>query len=41
VHFGLGSATQVTVEIRWPSGVVQSLGVVKADQRLQIEEPAG
>lgn len=40
VHFGLGSATQATVEIRWPSGVVQSLGAVKADQRLQVSEPA-
>lgn len=40
VHFGLGNATQATVEIRWPSGRVQSLGVVKANQRLQISEPA-
>ena len=41
VHFGLGNATQATVEIRWPSGLVQSLGVVKADRRLQVAEPAG
>jgi len=39
VHFGLGAATEATVEIHWPSGRVQSLGVVKADRRLQVTEP--
>jgi hypothetical protein len=38
VHFGLGEATRAGVEIHWPSGIVQRLGEVAADQRLQIEE---
>jgi hypothetical protein len=28
------------VEIRWPSGIVQTLKNVKADQQLQVDEPA-
>jgi hypothetical protein len=41
VHFGLGSQTQVsTIEIRWPSGITQTLKDVHADQILQIDEPA-
>jgi hypothetical protein len=40
VHFGLGEATRATVEIRWPSGRVQSLGELAGDQRLAITEPA-
>lgn len=40
VHFGLGSETAATaVEIRWPSGTVQTLKNVKADQILKVEEP--
>jgi enediyne biosynthesis protein E4 len=40
VHFGLGSeSTAQTIEIRWPSGIVQTLKDVKADQILQIDEP--
>ncbi len=40
VHFGLGDeAGVVSVEIRWPSGVVQELTDVKADQLLQVAEP--
>jgi hypothetical protein len=38
-HFGLGEAERATVEIRWPSGLVQTLGEVKADQRLEVSEP--
>lgn len=40
VHFGLGEATQASIEIRWPSGRLQNLGEVTADQRLQLTEPA-
>jgi hypothetical protein len=40
VHFGLGEATHTTLEIRWPSRIVQQLGRVTADQRLNITEPA-
>ncbi len=38
-HFGLGKDTSATVEIRWPSGIVQKLQSVKADQILKVEEP--
>jgi hypothetical protein len=40
VHFGLGGEDMAaSVEIRWPSGVVQVLRDVKADQILRVEEP--
>src|SRR5262249_8596970 len=41
VHFGLGRASVVeTIEIRWPSGIVQSLKDVAADRIGQVEETA-
>ena len=41
VHFGLGKETTVQkIEIRWPSGLRQTLKDVYADQILQIDEPA-
>ena len=40
VHFGLGKSTQAdAVEIRWPSGIVQTLSDVPADQMLTVTEP--
>lgn len=40
-HFGLGRQTTVDLlEIRWPSGVVQTLKQVRADQILTVKEPA-
>jgi hypothetical protein len=40
-HFGLGQATSVIlVEVTWPSGLVQKLERVKADQILRVDEPA-
>ena len=40
VYFGLGPATIVEkLEIRWPSGIVQTLRDVKADQILAVDEP--
>ncbi len=42
VHFGLGAANVAeTIEIRWPSGIRQTMKNVPADQILQIDEPAG
>jgi hypothetical protein len=38
-HFGLGTATGAEVEIHWPSGILQKLATVKADQLLKIDEP--
>lgn len=40
VHFGLGKAAVADeVEIRWPSGIHQSLRNIAADQMLTIDEP--
>ena len=40
VHFGLGSASMVDeIDIRWPSGTVQVLKNVAANQTLAITEP--
>ncbi len=40
VHFGLGSEERIaSIEIRWPSGVVQELRDIRADQILNVEEP--
>jgi hypothetical protein len=39
VHFGLGDALHASLEIRWPSGMVQEMKDISANQRLQIEEP--
>jgi enediyne biosynthesis protein E4 len=41
LHFGLAAAETATVEIRWPSGVVQTLSNVRADQFLEVREEAG
>ena len=40
VHFGLGHNTKAErITIRWPSGVVQELSEIAADQILQVIEP--
>jgi hypothetical protein len=40
VHFGLGAETKIaSIEIRWPSGTVQTLKDVKPDRILKVEEP--
>jgi hypothetical protein len=39
VHFGLGTERSIrSVEIRWPSGLSQTLTNVQADQILRVEE---
>jgi enediyne biosynthesis protein E4 len=41
VHFGLGSETAPQfIEIRWPSGITQTLENVRTDQILTVDEPA-
>jgi hypothetical protein len=41
VHFGMGaSAVADSIEIRWPSGIVQTLTNVKGDCQIQVDEPA-
>ncbi len=38
-HFGLGPETKVPdIEIRWPSGIIQHLKNVNADQILTVKE---
>ena len=40
-HFGLGSSKKIRlIEITWPSGIVQRLESVSADQILQVKEPS-
>jgi hypothetical protein len=40
-HFGLGSDTMAkSIEIHWPSGIVQRLDNVPADRILTVDEPA-
>jgi hypothetical protein len=42
VHFGLGENGVVQeIQVRWPSGIVQTLKDVHANQILQIDEPSG
>jgi enediyne biosynthesis protein E4 len=41
LHFGLSHDALVqSLEVRWPSGIVQTLQNVKADQILRIDEPS-
>jgi hypothetical protein len=41
-HFGLGQAKAAeSIEIRWPSGIVQTLKNIPADQILTVNEPTG
>lgn len=42
LHFGLGTETAAaTIDIRWPSGIRQTLKNVRGDQILQVDEPLG
>jgi len=42
LHFGLGNATQVdSIEVHWPSGAVDHVGPLPADQQVTIEEGRG
>ncbi|MDQ6706648.1 MAG: CRTAC1 family protein [Acidobacteriota bacterium] len=41
LHFGLGAATVANIEIRWPSGLVDKLKPVTADQLVFITEASG
>jgi hypothetical protein len=41
VHFGLGSAEKADLEVRWPSGVVDKVPGVSANQVVVITEGKG
>ena len=40
VHFGLGRAPKVDIELTWPSGIVQRVNSVSANRVLRLTEPA-
>ena len=41
LHFGLGVETTADVEVRWPSGIVQTFKAVAADRLVTIDETRG
>ena len=42
LHFGLGSATKIdSIEVRWPSGVIDKTGSLEADRSYSILEGTG
>lgn len=42
IHFGLGQETQVKrLEVRWPSGLVETFENLRGDQFLQVTEGQG
>jgi hypothetical protein len=41
VHFGMSDSPRATsVEIRWPSGLIQTLTDVAGDRQIQVDEPS-
>lgn len=38
LHFGIGAATEATVEVKWPSGTIDTLSTVAADSTLDVLE---
>jgi hypothetical protein len=41
LHFGLGAATEVDIEVFWPSGTLQKLLKVAVDRILTLNEGVG
>jgi enediyne biosynthesis protein E4 len=42
LYFGLGAATQIdSISVRWPSGAVDRIGPLQADQEITIKEGSG
>jgi enediyne biosynthesis protein E4 len=42
VHFGLGAATKIdSVEVRWPSGLVENFSKIQVDKFNELNEGAG
>jgi hypothetical protein len=41
LHFGLGSETKASLEIRWPNGAIEKVAEVAADQLVVIREGSG
>ena len=40
VHFGLAQEASVQLELRWPSGISQTVPAVKANQVITVREAA-
>lgn len=38
LHFGIGAARNADIQVRWPTGFVQNVGIVKANQQVEIVE---
>jgi hypothetical protein len=41
LHFGLGAATTVDIDVHWPSGLVERMKSVAANQLVTLREEAG
>jgi hypothetical protein len=41
LHFGLGPATTVDIEVRWPTGASETFPKIAADQLITIREGGG
>ena len=41
LHFGLGAATTADVEVHWPSGLVETMKSVAANQLITLREGSG
>src|SRR5262245_6378814 len=42
VHFGLGKATKIkSIEVRWPSGIVDTIGETPVNQKIYVKEGLG
>ncbi len=41
LHFGLGDASSAEIDVRWPNGVVEKIGMVEVDRLVTIKEGAG
>jgi hypothetical protein len=41
VHFGLGKATTASIEVRWPSGTVDTLRDIAVNQTIVVKEGEG
>src|SRR5207253_9133054 len=40
-HFGLGDATQVDIEVRWPDGSREAFPAYAVDQRVELQKGKG
>jgi hypothetical protein len=41
LHFGLGSAASANIEVHWPSGLLETVKNISANQLVTLREGAG